>query len=223
VEWSLDPPDVAERATQVSCGAYHYCALYESGRIRCWGVEKEELGTSVDYGQVSHTPADRRFQTLTTSPYGTCGFTEEGSWWCWGDRSWCGGDPTLCYWDLIDLTAPGGYAYDPEEDDRLWGPGSLTAPWLASFDMDYPACGVRSDGSLKCGSAIIEFDVPQPPSWLAFLQVDLEEGGCGVLPDHSLACWGSGLGSDFDQHGESLATYTDPDGMEKTSTWHLAP
>ena len=39
--------------TLVSSGAYHNCAVDDSGGIACWGIED---GSSQDHGQVSDAP-----------------------------------------------------------------------------------------------------------------------------------------------------------------------
>lgn len=231
LEWDETPPlALGAKVEAVTVKSWHGCALMANGSVECWG--REGLGPkSQDFGQVSDTPSGRGYKALASTDYANCALSESNTWTCWGERSWCGGadgvggpvDPTFCYWDMVDPLAPGGYTYDPDNDPIAWGLGTLTAPWMSSFDMDPPGCGLAADGRLLCGSAEIFRGVPQAPSWLRFLEVDIKFGGCGVTTNHDLVCWGGPTGSDFDGEGEVVATYTDDDGDEQPYVWRLTP
>ena len=58
---SVGPVDVGGAVSHVDCGAYHVCALMETGSIRCWGIGDDgELGYGPDVTYVGddETPAE---------------------------------------------------------------------------------------------------------------------------------------------------------------------
>lgn len=230
-DWDVNPHLAESQVVTTTAVEYlHACALVADGAVECWGRD-DGPPWSGETRQVADTPIGKGFKALASTDYANCALSESNSWICWGERSWCGGadgvggpvDPTFCYWDMVDPQAPGGYSYDPDSDPITWGPGTLTAPWMSSFDMDPPGCGLAADGRLLCGSAAVLRDIPQPPSWLRFLEIDIRLGGCGVTTNHDLVCWGWDTGSDFDGEGEVIATHTDDNGDEQPYVWRLTP
>jgi alpha-tubulin suppressor-like RCC1 family protein len=99
----------------VSCGAYHTCALDNTDRARCWGLNDDgqlDVPPGMSFQQIVagswHTcgidaygrahcwgwnsynqlspPPGIRFRSLSGGAFNTCGLTSEGVAHCWGDN-----------------------------------------------------------------------------------------------------------------------------------------
>jgi alpha-tubulin suppressor-like RCC1 family protein len=85
---AFTPTPLDERAVAVSAGAYHTCALLESGAVRCWGWNdygqlggmEEDVGTSGLGIAVPIPPAT----AIAAGAFHTCALLESGSVTCWG-------------------------------------------------------------------------------------------------------------------------------------------
>jgi alpha-tubulin suppressor-like RCC1 family protein len=75
------------RATQLTAGAVHTCALATDGTAYCWGQNlRGQLGIGSNENQSSPTrvTGGLRFRTLEAGGAVTCGITTEGAEYCWG-------------------------------------------------------------------------------------------------------------------------------------------
>ena len=62
----------------VSVGEFHTCALWESGRLACWGEN--------DYGQIE--VPEGRYRSVSVGIGYTCAVRDSGRILCWGNPSW---------------------------------------------------------------------------------------------------------------------------------------
>ncbi|MEE9963642.1 MAG: hypothetical protein K4304_00965 [Propionicimonas sp.] len=81
------------KATQVSVGTHHTCALTEAGTVRCWGDNyRGELGDGTVHvesfsslpSQVVGLPAT--VVSISVGDQHTCAITENRTAWCWGNN-----------------------------------------------------------------------------------------------------------------------------------------
>lgn len=75
----------------VSSNAKHTCGLTETGEAYCWGENSDgQLGDgTINYEQVLNpkpVSTSLRFAQITTGLVHTCGLTEMGEAYCWGDN-----------------------------------------------------------------------------------------------------------------------------------------
>jgi alpha-tubulin suppressor-like RCC1 family protein len=82
------------KATQVSVGTHHTCALTEAGTVRCWGDnDLGELGDgTVHVESFSNLPSQvvglpAKVVSITAGDQHTCAITENHTAWCWGNNS----------------------------------------------------------------------------------------------------------------------------------------
>ena len=82
------------KATQVSVGTHHTCALTEAGTVRCWGDNyRGELGDGTVHvidsfsnlpSQVVGLPA--KVVSISAGDQHTCAIAEDHTAWCWGNN-----------------------------------------------------------------------------------------------------------------------------------------
>ncbi len=85
------PVLASARATQITAGSQHTCALTDGGAVRCWGTsEKGELGNGAPYATGS-TPVPVQVTGLTSGVKSvdagssfSCAVTAAGGVKCWG-------------------------------------------------------------------------------------------------------------------------------------------
>jgi alpha-tubulin suppressor-like RCC1 family protein len=87
-----------ETITQISTGSYHGCALFQNGRVKCWGNGKRgnlgyrnnsNIGTEeLDMERLDYLDLGAmRVKKISTGAYHTCALIENGKVKCWGDNS----------------------------------------------------------------------------------------------------------------------------------------
>jgi hypothetical protein len=122
-------------AVQVVAGADHACALNSEGVAFCWGTNwSGQLGRgSVDRQANPHAVAiaGHRFTMLAAGASHTCGLTNEGVAFCWGDNR-SGQVGALSHEVSTPVRVAGAPAFV-----------ALTAGW-------FHTCGLTSDGSAYC-------------------------------------------------------------------------
>jgi Regulator of Chromosome Condensation (RCC1) repeat protein/regulator of chromosome condensation (RCC1) repeat-containing protein len=138
------PLDLGGKATQLSAGSNHTCAVLEGGAVRCWGQNSSgQLGTG-DTERVgdNETPAQVNAvdfggpKALQVGAGGnhTCARLDDGSVRCWGSNI----DGRLGYGNTNNLLVPGG-AIDF---------GGAKAVQLAVGTAH--ACALLEDGAVRC-------------------------------------------------------------------------
>lgn len=143
----------------------HGCGIKSDGTAQCWG-----------WGRFGgrNVPAGATFQKLSLGAYHTCGLRTDGTLSCWGEpppdrwntwdhhRHGQGSPPSGTY---VDVEAAGWYAcaLDAEGHATCWG--------LNDKGQSSPP----ADETFQPGSLALGYD-----------------GGCGLRPDDTIACWGQG-------------------------------
>jgi alpha-tubulin suppressor-like RCC1 family protein len=83
------PAPPAGRAVQVAAATAHSCALYEDGRVACWGdngVGQAGGPPSGDAGSDPHwVPLQERATQIATGHFLSCALDQNGDIWCWGN------------------------------------------------------------------------------------------------------------------------------------------
>ncbi len=213
---SVGPVDLAgHKATAITAGNYHTCAILDDGSVRCWGYGANgQLGygntSNVGDGQTpgSVGPVDlglgRTAVAISAGGYDTCAILDDGSVRCWGygangelgygNTSSIGDDETPASAGPVDL-GPGRIA-------KAISAGSEHA--CAILDDNTVRCwGYGVDGQLGYASTANVADTPTTvPSTVG--PVDLRPGRtaaaisagalhtCAILDDNTVRCWGDG-------------------------------
>ena len=205
---------LGRRATAISAGGAHSCALLDDGTVRCWG---RGTGGRLGYGNGTsigddETPAaagpvdlgaGRTAVAVSAGGAHTCALLDDGTVRCWG----FGGDGRLGYGDrktIGDNETPGSV-----------GPIDLGTGRKAKAIAagDYHTCALLDDGTVRCwgfgiygelgsGSTANIGDDESPAS---VPTVDLGAGRtakaitaggphtCALLDDGTVRCWGFGI------------------------------
>jgi alpha-tubulin suppressor-like RCC1 family protein len=183
------------KARAIAAGHYHACAILEGGELYCWGHNLEgEIGIGTDNNDVL-SPTRVGDGTDWTEIVGgqghTCGLRRSPSGgstlWCWGRNS--GGE---C-----------GLGPPSPPTDRILVPTQVgTLDDWKSIDLGQAiACGIPTDGSLRCwgagGDAVLD-GTPNPiyqpmtigtdRDWTT-VSVDAFDT-CGIITGNALRCWG---------------------------------
>ena len=192
---------------QLSAGAFHSCALLETGAVRCWGkgsFGRLGYGNEADIGD-NETPAsagdvDLGGVAVEVAAGGnhTCAILQGGAVRCWGSGQHgslgsgnsgdIGDDETPASVDVVDL---GGVAVALSTSGfhtcvlldtgavRCWGHGS----W---GQLGYGNTQTIGDGETPASAGDVDLGAPA---------VALSAGGehtCAILETGALLCWGSG-------------------------------
>ena len=182
------------------------CALFEGGRIKCWGENdydqlgyggvgdigngNNEMGSNLGWVNLG---AGRTVQKVSTS-YHTCVVLDDSSIKCWGDNTY----------GQLGIGSDDSYNSTP----TLVNLGAGKSAKTVSAGEEH-TCAILNDDSVKCwgdntsgelGTGDTnEYNAPTTDS------VDLGEGksalvvgagynhSCALLNDGSIKCWGSGL------------------------------
>ena len=192
---SLAPVEVSVpeevRLTQIVTGAFHTCALDESGATWCWG---QDLHDQLDGASASEPglpariamPDGLRFSAITAGFSHTCALTSEGAAWCWGEGT--------------DGRLGDGGTSDVSEPTAVDMPDGVT--FSAIDGGNAHTCAIASDGSIWCwglgvqGGASAGANAPVPTAVAApndSRALAISAGGfhtCALLDDGGVWCWG---------------------------------
>ncbi|MEE2758248.1 MAG: DUF4215 domain-containing protein [Myxococcota bacterium] len=211
---SLFPVPLPESARALAAGHGSSCAVTRSGRVYCWGDNRNgQLGRGDNRPDVGGTagdmanvlqpvqlPAETSISSLCMGQAHVCALSERGDVFCWGQNS------------------RGQLGYDDRTTRGLTsetmasvGPLMLGQPVEQIACGDLFSCGRLSDGSVKCwgdsASGQIgqgrSFPLGDDPGEMATLPVvELGDGrhvlgltagakhACALLDDQSVKCWG---------------------------------
>jgi len=179
------------KATAISSGSYHTCALVDVGGVQCWGRnDSGQLGdgTTVErYTAVHVQGMDVPVTAITLGAIHSCALLETGSVRCWGDnvygelgngRSENSSNPVDVQGladPIVQLEAGGAFTCALSEDGKLycWGNGSN---------------GLFGDGLAKVYRAPILVDVIGQ-------KLDMIVAGvyhlCARTTSGEILCWGA--------------------------------
>ena len=169
------------RATALTAGRTHTCALLVTGTVKCWGGNREgELGDASTTS--SPTPVKVKgindVVEIHATFFGTCALRTDATVWCWGAT----GLPTT---SLIPTKAP------------IKGVVHLSSG--AGFN-----CAIVRSGAVKCwgsaglgvlgdGGATASFATTPVTVTGLTKAIALSSGeahSCAILEDHTTWCWG---------------------------------
>ncbi len=191
--WS---PGDGDTVSQVAVGALTSCALWNDGRLDCWGWGRSALAGAA-------TP-DHRFRAIAVGDTHACGITAEGATVCWGASN--EGVPL----EAIDATllAVRGASPGPGQDIQQCGlRGAGVVCWVPDWQgpritrtvdgnfsdfavsSEQHLCTIDQGGVLECSGGLIPH---LPPADILFSTVDLGWfHGCGLAIDGSIHCFGA--------------------------------
>ncbi|MEZ5102370.1 MAG: hypothetical protein R3C15_21725 [Thermoleophilia bacterium] len=186
------------RATQVSAGASHSCAVLDDGAVACWGwALSGRLGDGSTQGEQPipvkvDLPAGRVARSVSAGGFHTCAVLDDASAWCWGS-------------DDEGQLGDGDAFVDRPRPSRVALPAGRGAEAISAGD--HHTCALLDDGALACwgsdadarlgtGEASrIERSTPHlvaGPARRRFVAVSAGfEHPCAVADDGALLCWGS--------------------------------
>lgn len=156
------------RFSAISAGTDHFCGLTRSSRVHCWGLNNAgQLGAGGAALDSSSTPVaasnSLRFESVTTSHYGTCGIASTNSVYCWG------------------VDGDGATPVKQTLESRL----------VRLESTETESCGLTRLGELLCRSGDAYSKVIGAPRYMD-LSVGSGEvySLCGIKRDGSVSCWG---------------------------------
>ncbi len=202
-------PGVA-KATSISDGGEHVCAILEDGTVRCWGADDfGQLGDGV-FGQDAHTPVPTPVAglkgTVARVALGashTCALVAPAhEILCWGDNSY----------GQLGISDMGLESYKTTPTQVTGVPAAL--------DLDAAVkttCAVASNGTVACWGDVSKVsanppspDSPKPvPIQGVGAAVGVRTGGghaCALRMDQSVVCWGR---NDLGQVGNGIVGPSD--------------
>ena len=202
----------------IAAGAYHACAIIETGGVECWGYNRYgQLGVATNNETEDPNPAPVEVDglssdvvALTAGYYHTCALTSEGGVKCWGSNQYGQlGDPTNAQTDNPNPT--------PVEVEGL--SGGVVAIAAGS----YHTCALTAAGGIKCwglnqyGALGVETNngnalpnsTPVDVDGLSRGVVAIAGGDvhtCALTSEGGVKCWGYNF---FGQLGIATNTGTD--------------
>ncbi|HAP74833.1 MAG TPA: hypothetical protein DCR14_01980, partial [Acidimicrobiaceae bacterium] len=221
------------RATALSLGEFHTCALLGGGRVLCWGLGADgRLGTGTTAnvgdndsvageGTLVGLPGGRSATAITSGLAHTCALLDNGAITCWG----LGADGRLGYGNTNSIGDNETPSANPASGGLVPTPGGMAA--VAIGAGAHHTCAVLADGSLTCWgyggdgrlgygntNSIGDNETPSANpvnggrvALGAGVKVKEVSGGerhtCALRTDGKVACWGSNA---FGQLGSGAGT-----------------
>ncbi|MFY9489080.1 MAG: hypothetical protein WAP35_10370 [Solirubrobacterales bacterium] len=187
------PSFAADDASAVSAGAYHSCAVTDSGGAKCWGYNAYggigDGTTSNRSAPVSVTGLESGVQDVSVGYYHSCALTTAGGVKCWG-------------YGFQGQLGNGGYSNATTPVDV----SGLTSGVESISSGAYHTCAVTTGGGVKCwGHAAfgqvgdgVAGSVRYTPADVVGLTsgvASVSAGGyhtCAVTDTGGAKCWGRG-------------------------------
>lgn len=224
------PIGISRRVVDIGGGDDFVCAVFDSGRVRCWGSNHAgQLGMGhqrqINVGD-DETPADMdsdvllggRAVQVAGGRYKACALLDTGKVRCWGinaedwdwiDKEVVGYSFGLGYGEFGTIE-PIGDDEPPSEAGDLELPGTVTKIAVGGYHM----CALMDDGAVRCwgdgglgnlghgqgGDAIGDDETAAAtiPLYFESPVVDIAAGywhTCALLENGSVRCWGDGYSS----------------------------
>lgn len=214
--------------SHVAAGDFHTCALGDGGAAYCWGLNGQgQLGSGPGSsrgitGRPHPVQGGFRFRSLTAGRAHTCGLSEDGELFCWGQggSGQLGVDPDsasgACGGALCISPAPVP-ASDSIRFTRVEGGAAHTC--ALSETGDAYCWGDNSFGQLGTGEAGPETGRADParvPVGVPLVSVSAgERHSCAVDETGAVWCWGdNGRGQVGPLTGSTCGARTDSGGRE---------
>ncbi len=150
---SVGPVDLGagRTAVAISVGAYHTCAILDTGAVRCWGLagngqlgygNTDIIGDGETPGSVGPVPigAGRKAVAISAGSYHTCVILDNGKVRCWGD----GASGQLGYGNTNPV---GDTAAADSVGTVAIGAGRTAVAISAGFNH---TCAVLDNGRVRC-------------------------------------------------------------------------
>ena len=190
------------RVVAVDTGARYSCALWDSGRLVCWGANH--------YGQTSVPPqvAAAAVRSFSAGAYHACAIDRDAAAYCWGDGLYGKADvPQGHNWTALSAGTSHSCGVTSLGALLCWGDGKfgqLSAPsqpdarWASVSSGAFHACAVMVNGTGACwggrsGRNSHDFGqtaVPSPDGpWRTLSAGNMHS--CGLLTNGTALCWGS--------------------------------
>jgi alpha-tubulin suppressor-like RCC1 family protein len=179
--------------TEVAAGAFHTCALLETGHVDCWGWNSSgQLGTGDKVERTTPTPVVGISNALAIAAGGddTCALLPEGHVSCWGDN-WFGelGPGAEKRTSSVPVEVPGisgatAVSTGPTHTCVLLAGGSVDC-WGEN------GSGALGDGSLEQSAAPVEVH-----GVAHAIAISTGQGNCALIEGGTVSCWGN------DNYGE---------------------
>ncbi len=145
--------DIKGPFISVGVGLKHACALYQTGKVHCWGDNA---------ARQSEQQTDS-FAALAVGGKHTCGLTHGGKIKCWGDNFFQQSQdrPTKFYreitagiWHTCGLTLSGDiecWGYRTEfYTDSMTDVNTIHGPFIKMATSEKQTCGLKADGKVIC-------------------------------------------------------------------------
>jgi alpha-tubulin suppressor-like RCC1 family protein len=202
------PLGPGRRATAVTVGALHACALLDDGTIRCWGDNlygQLGLGHADDVGD--DEPADseptvrlrQRAVAVAAGSSHTCALLEDGSVRCWGINT--GGQLGIGRTDSVGDDEPVLRGTPVQLPGRVVAIASGGNHTCAIRDVGtlhcwgynrYGQLGIGSDVNLGDNEQVTGSGIDLGPGRTAVAVTAGDIHTCALLDDGALRCWGYG-------------------------------
>ncbi|MCA1684031.1 MAG: chromosome condensation regulator, partial [Actinobacteria bacterium] len=217
---SVGPVDLGGKATAISAGAGHTCAILDDGTVRCWGYggggqpigagrlgygNTDDVGDDETPGSVAPVKLGEQRTAVAISAGGahTCAILDDQSVRCWG-TPFAG---QLGYGNINTIGA------SPTRTPDTTGPVKLGAPAVAISAGGAHTCAILDTGGVRCwgenlygqlgyGNTTNLGDNNATPDTAGPVRlgsgrtaIAISAGDahtCAVLDDGSVRCWGFG-------------------------------
>jgi len=184
--------------TQVSVGNNYACAIRTDGRIKCWGDDKKFSNI------IDNTPSGT-FKVISAGTNRVCAINTEGKIVCWGEQTLSLGrsQPPSGSFNHISEPIEGTSSCAVRNDNKVvcWGYNGKSANNEQTYmvcngevctpKLYFPATSSKEESISPTTDKGDKRAIP--PDEENFISV--ETAGyfsCGIKPDFSIMCWGTG-------------------------------
>jgi alpha-tubulin suppressor-like RCC1 family protein len=189
---SFEPTQVGGSWIAVASGLIHTCAIRTDGSLWCWGDNSYgALGNGSDNNaivpvEVAGSGAPTTWTAVAAAVEFTCAIAIDQSLWCWG----------------FDVVGSLGDGENGTEETPVPS-GSASDRWTQIAAGGYTACGILTDGSMKCwgqgndgelgndstNGSTTPVVVGHGDTWKSITVGS--EHACGIDTSDALYCWGA--------------------------------
>lgn len=212
--------------TTVKAGEYHTCALTDAGAAYCWGAD--------DYGQIGNDqtttspvvipvtvrmPDGVSFVRLAAGYSHTCGLTESGEAYCWGNNKFGElGDGSTSNREVpVAMQMPDGVEFTTMSAGQ-YHTCALT-PAGSAYCWGHNGLGQLGDGSTKNSALPVQVHMPSGVTFTALAAGTLHT--CALTDAGAAYCWGTNnngqLGDGSTNQSEVPIAVSLPDGVTLSS------